>query len=107
MVGDANYLIVVTYRDSNYMWKDRAVNQADITETSDSPTERVVHYFAPNFWGPFAQPSRIERVMVTQQGHTFRLPWHAEVKPAPPSALSLDLCLHYDGQARLTGVTWK
>ncbi len=107
MVVQANCLIVVTYRDSNYMWKDRAVNQADVTETSVSPTESDVHYFAPNFWGPFAPPSRIERVMVMQQGHSFRLPWHAETNPATPAALSMDLRLHYDGHAILTGVTWK
>jgi hypothetical protein len=107
MVVQTNCLIVVTYRDSNYMWKDRAINQADITEIVVTPTERAVHYFAPKFWGPFAQPSRIERVTVTQQGHTFRLPWHAEVHPAAPSALALDLRLPYAGHAMLTGVTWK
>ena len=67
--------IVVTYRDSNYLWKDHAVNQTDVTDTRVSPTERAIHCFAPDFWGRFAQPSRIERVMVTLQDHTFRLPW--------------------------------
>lgn len=107
MVVQANCLIVVTYRDSNYMWKDRALKETDITETAVTPAEHTIHYFVPNFWGPFAQPSRIERVTITQQGHTFRLTWEPEMDPATPSALSMDLCLHYDGHEMLTGVTWN
>jgi len=107
MVVQANCLIVVTYRDSNYMWKDRALNEKDITETVVTATEHTIHYLVPHFWGPFAQPSRIERVTITQQGHTFRLPWQAEMNPAAPSALSMDLRLHYDGHELLTGVTWN
>ena len=41
--------IVVTYRDSNYMWKDRAVNEADMSEITMSPTEHEIHVFSPNF----------------------------------------------------------
>lgn len=99
--------IVVTYRDSNFMWKDRAVTETDMTETIVSPTETAIHYFSPNFWGRFAQPSCIERVMVTQQGHTFRLPWRGQIHLATPSALSMDLHLHWDSHEMLTGVTWK
>jgi hypothetical protein len=99
--------IVVTYRDTNCMWKDRAVNQTDMTETIVSPTETAIRCFSPDFWARFAQPSRIERVMVTQQGHTFRLPWRAEMNLATPSALSMDFHLHHNGHEMLTGVTWK
>ena len=107
MAATGDRQIVVTYRDSNFMWKDRAVDQTDTTETTVSPTEHDIHCFAPNFWGRFAQPSRIERVMVTQQGHTFRLPWRTEMNLATPSALSMNIQLHYDGHEMLTGVTWK
>jgi hypothetical protein len=107
MIAPDTCQIVVTYRDSNYMWKDRSINQADMTEIRVSPTEHDIHIFSPNFWGQFAQPSRIEGVMVTQQGYTFRLPWRAEMSLATSSALSMDLCLHYDGHEVLTSATWK
>lgn len=107
MVVQANCQIVVAYRDSNYMWKDRALSQLDIAETVVSPTERAIHCFIPHFWGRFAQPSRIERVTITQQGHTFRLAWEPKMNLATPSAVSMNICLHYNGQSLLTGVTWK
>jgi len=107
MFAPGDCLIVVTYRDSNYMWKDRALNAMDMTETVVSPTERTIHFSAPDFWGRFAQPSRIERVTVTQQGHTFRLAWMPEMASATSSALSMDLRLHYDGHEMLTGMTWR
>ena len=107
MVVQANCQIVVTYRDSNYMWKDRAVDQTDITETVVSPTERAIHCFAPHFWGHFAPPSRIERVTVTEQGHAFRLAWKPALNLTTPSALSMNIFLHYNGQAMLTDVAWK
>lgn len=106
MFAPGDCLIVVTYRDSNYMWKDRALNRSDMTETVVSPIERIIHFFSPNFWRRFAQPSRIERVTVTEQGHAFRLSWKPEMNLATPSALSMDLRLHYDGHAMLTGVSW-
>jgi hypothetical protein len=107
MFTSGDYQIVVTYRDSNYLWKDRAVNSTDMTDTEINPTERVVHCFTPNFWGRFSHPSCIERVMVTLKGHTFRLPWRAAMNLAVPSALSLDILLHYDGHEMPTGVTWN
>ena len=62
MFTSGDYQIAVTYRDSNYLWKDRAVDSMEMTETEVSPTERAVHCFVPNFWGRFSHPSRIERV---------------------------------------------
>lgn len=107
MFTSGDYQIVVTYRDSNYLWKDRAVNSMEITDTDINSTERAVHCFVPNFWGRFSQPSRIERVMVTLQGRTFRLPWRAAMNVAAPAALSLDILLHYDDHEMPTGVTWS
>jgi len=107
MFTPGDYQIAVTYRDSNYLWKDRAVDSTEMTETEVSPTERAVHCFVPNFWGRLSQPSRIERVMVTLQGRTFRLPWRAAMNLAAPSALSLDILLHYDSHEMPLGVTWN
>jgi hypothetical protein len=107
MFTSGDYQIAVTYRDSNYLWKDRAVDSMEMTETEVSPTERAVHCFIPNFWGRFSHPSRIERVMVTLQGHTFRLPWRAAMNLAAPSVLSVDILLHYDSHEMPTGVTWQ
>jgi hypothetical protein len=108
MFAPGDYQIVVTYRDSNYMWKDRAVDRTDMIDSTLSPTERAIHCFVPNFWGRRrAHSSRIERVMVTLQGRTFRLSWRPENNLATPSALSMDIRLHHDGHAMLAGVTWK
>lgn len=107
MFTSGDYQIVVTYRNSNYLWKDRAVDSIEMTETEVSPTERAIHCFVPNFWGRFSHPSRIERVMVTLQGRTFRLPWRAAMNIAAPSALSLDILLHYDDHEMPTSVTWN
>lgn len=107
MFTSGDYQIVVTYRDSNYLWKDRAVDSTEMTDTEVSPTERTIHCFVPTFWGRFSQPSRIERVMVTLQGFTFRLPWRTAMNLTAPSALSLDILLHYDSHEMPTGVTWN
>jgi hypothetical protein len=107
MFTSGDYQIVVTYRDSNYLWKDRAVDCTETSDTEVNPTERAIHCFAPNFWGRFSRPSRIERVIITSQGCSFRLPWRAAMNLAAPSALSLDILLHYDGHEMPTGVTWN
>lgn len=107
MFTSGDYQIVVTYRNSNYLWKDRAVDSIEMTETEVSPTERAIHCFVPNFWGRFSHPSRIERVMVTLQGRTFRLPWRGAMNIAAPSALSLDILLHYDDHEMPTSMTWN
>jgi hypothetical protein len=107
MFAPGDCQIVVTYRNSNYLWKDRAVDPTDVTDTTLSPTERAIHCFAPDFWDRFSHPSRIECVMVTLQDRTFRLPWRSEMNPVAPEALSLDIQLHYNGRAIPSSATWQ
>lgn len=106
MLVPGAYEIVVTYRDTNYLWHDRGIAQSDITDIAISPTERALHCFVPTFWDHFSQASRIERVIVTLQGYTFRLPWPAERRLDTPPALSLDILLQYDSHTLPTAATW-
>jgi hypothetical protein len=106
MFAAGDYQIVITYRNTNYLWKDRAVDRSDMADTAISPTEHTMHCFVPHFWDRRSRPSRIERVTVTQQDHAFRLPWQLALDQATPSALSLDISLRYDAHAMLTSVAW-
>lgn len=105
-----DYQITVTYRDGNFLWKDCSVAQAYVTDTAISPTEREVTCFVPNFWGAIPRFSHIEHVGYRVQGQIFQLPWpKTEESPTLmiPSALSMDVLLHFDPAGAPISVEWK
>jgi hypothetical protein len=102
--------IVVTYRDSNFVWKDRPLDQSEITETEVGTDERTMHCVIPNFWERAGRFSHVEHVGVTLNGHTTQLRWPpsgaiAESPPLP--VLSMDIRLHCGaGDTTPAEVSW-
>jgi len=99
--------VVITYRDSNFVWKDRALAPAFLTAREVSPTERWIDCFVPTFWGDVTHPARIQHVGVTTDGRTTELPWPPpETEQPPRPALAMHLRLrHAPGDAPST-VAW-
>lgn len=103
--------IVVTYRDSNFVWKDRALDQSDVTEARAGTDERTIHCFIPTFWETVGRFSHVEHVGVTLNGHTTQLRWppspRVAAEPPPLPALSMDIRLHRGaGDTTATEVSW-
>lgn len=103
--------IVVTYRDSNFVWKDRPLDQSEMTETKVGTDERTMHCVIPNFWENVGRFSHVEHVGVTLNGHTTHLRWpppraSAELPPRP--ALSMDIRLRRGaGDTTPAEVSWQ
>jgi hypothetical protein len=108
MFSESDYQIVVTYRDGNLVWKDRAVDQKDITATTVRPDEREVTCFIPTFWSSVPRSSRIEHVGITAKGRTFQLPWPPPaLAPIAPPALAMRIRVHYKPDATPASVNWE
>ena len=107
MVVQADCLIVVTYRDSNYLWKDRAVNQTAITETCGQSDRAYYALFCPPFLGSLRAAVAHRTRDGSQSKATLPTPLASRDESGHTISIVDDLRLHYEGQAMLTGVTWK
>ncbi|MGO8946502.1 MAG: hypothetical protein ACLQUY_02320 [Ktedonobacterales bacterium] len=74
--------IVVTYLDSNYLWKDYVVEPRDAVHRRISVSEQEISCVIPEFWSHISPNSHIKHVGCTVNGQTFQLVW-------PPAALDL------------------
>lgn len=103
-----DYHITVTYRDGNFLWKDSSVAPEYVTDTAISSTEREVTCFVPTFWDGIPRFSHIQHVGYCVQGKTFQLPWtEARRDSTNPSALSMDVLLHFDPAGAPIAVEWN
>jgi hypothetical protein len=71
--------MVVTYLDSNYVWKDYVVEPKYLSERQISLTEQEISCVVPNFWSRIPPSAHIKHVRCTVKGKTFQMLW-------PPSA---------------------
>jgi hypothetical protein len=100
--------MVVTYLDSNYLWKDYVVPPKDIVHRQTSVTDQEISCVVPDFWSHISPTSHIKHVRCTVQGQTFHLPWLPSARDSLASpALTLDLLLHEGLDKALTYVRWQ
>ena len=101
--------IVVTYLDSNYLWKDYVVGPNDIVHRQISGSEQEISCDIPEFWSHISPTSHINHVGCTVNGQTFRLIWPPAALDHPTgAALTLHMLVHegFDDSA-LTYAKWQ
>jgi hypothetical protein len=100
--------MVVTYLDSNYLWKDYVVLPKDIVHRQVSVTDQEISCIVPNFWSHISPTSHIKHVRCTVQGQTFHLPWPPAAHDSLASpALTIQVLLHEGLDKGLTYARWQ
>jgi hypothetical protein len=100
--------VVVTYLDSNYLWKDYIVEPKDILHRQISVTDQEISCVIPEFWSHISRTSHIKHVGWTVNGETFQLPWPPSARDSLASpALSLQVQLHEGLDKALTYARWQ
>jgi hypothetical protein len=100
--------MVVTYLDSNYLWKDYVVPPKDIVHRQISVTDQEISCVVPDFWSHISPTSHIKHVRCTVQGQTFHLPWPPAARDSlAEAALTLRVLLHEGLEKALTYVRWQ
>lgn len=100
--------MVVTYLDSNYVWKDYVVEPKYLSERRISLTEQEISCVVPNFWSRIPPSAHIKHVRCTVKGETFQLPWPPSAQdPLASPALTLRVQLHAGLDKALTYATWQ
>jgi hypothetical protein len=100
--------MVVTYLDSNYLWKDYVVLPKDIVHRQISVTDQEISCVVPDFWSHISPTAHIKHVRYTVNGQTFHLPWPPAAQDSLASpALTLQVLLHEGLDKALTYVRWQ
>lgn len=109
LVQTADDHVVVTYLDSNFLWKDYIVEPKDVGHRQISATEQEISCVIPGFWSHISPTSLIKHVEWTVNGQTFQLVWPlAEPDPSDGAALTFNVLLQ-DGldDTTLTYARWQ
>jgi len=80
------YQVVVTYRDSNYVWKDRTIDPSDVTDRMLGPTERELTCVTSALWSGIPRSAQMRHLGVTIHNRTATLAWPPPVSPPSPKA---------------------
>ena len=100
--------MVVTYLDSNFVWKDYAIEPKYISERQISLTDQEISCVVPDFWSRIPPFAHIKHVRCTVKGETFQLPWPPSAQdPLASPALTLHVQLHDGLDRALTYVKWQ
>ena len=100
--------MVVTYLDSNYVWKDYIIEPKCISERQISLTDQEISCIDPDFWSRVPSSAHIKHVRCTVNGETFQLPWPPSSRdPYASPALTLHVQLHDGLDKALTYAKWQ
>jgi hypothetical protein len=100
--------LVVTYLDSNYVWKDYTIEPKYISVRQLSLTEREISCAVPDFWSRIPPSAHIKHVRCTVKGKTFHLPWPPSAQdPLASPELTLHVQLHAGLDQAPTYATWQ
>ena len=100
--------LVVTYLDSNYIWKDYVIEQKYLSERQISLTEQEISCVVPDFWSHIPSSAHIKHVRCTVNGETFQLPWPPSAEdPLASPTVSLHVQLHDGLEKALTYAKWQ
>jgi hypothetical protein len=100
--------MVVTYLDSNYIWKDYTIEPKCISERQISLTDQEISCIVPDFWSRIPPSAHIKHVRCTVNGETFQLPWPPSAQdPLASPTLTLQVQLHDGLDKALTYAKWQ
>jgi hypothetical protein len=104
----SNDHVVVTYLDSNHVWKDYVVEPKDVVRRQIGLTEQEISCVVPNFWSHIPSSAHIKHVRCTVNGETFQLPWPPSAEdPLASPTLTLHVQLHDGLEKALTYAKWQ
>jgi hypothetical protein len=107
-VETSNDHVVVTYLDSNYVWKDYVIEPQYLSERQISLAEQEISCVVPDFWSHIPSSAHIQHVRCTVNGETFQLPWPPPAQdPLASPTVTLHVQLHDGLERALTYAKWQ